>query len=199
MAETWRLFIALELPPELIAGLETIQARLRRGAPPRTVRWVAPSSVHLTLKFLGDSPVSQRGALQNALQQAVSAHESFVLTAGGLGCFPNTQRPRVVWVGIRDSNGALKALRDSIEDVIAPLGYPTENRPFSPHLTLGRVNRDAGRLDLQKLGDLVMATRLDDLHTWTVTSVSLMQSDLRPTGAVYTALYHAELPAGPDV
>src|SRR5690606_8398662 len=127
MAETWRLFIALELPPERTAGLETIQARLRRGAPRRAARWVAPASIHLTLKSLGDSPISQRGELQDALQNAGSTHVPFALTAGGLGCFPNTQRPRVVWVGIRDSNGALKALRDSVEDIIAPLGYPTEN------------------------------------------------------------------------
>jgi RNA 2',3'-cyclic 3'-phosphodiesterase len=193
MTETWRLFIAIELPPEVSASLETIQDRLVRQAPPRTVRWVQPASIHLTLKFLGESPVSQRGALQNALQDAVSSHPSFSITVGGLGCFPNAQRPRVVWVGVRDAAGALRALRDSVEMAIAPLGYPTEDRPFSPHLTIGRVDCSASRAAVQKLGSLIAATSLGDLHTWPVTAVSLMRSELKPTGAVYTALLHAPL------
>jgi len=199
MTETWRLFIALELPSEVKDGLEAIRARLVRQAPPRTVRWVQPDSIHLTLKFLGDVPVARRDELQAALQAAVVNHAPFPVTAGGLGCFPNARRPRVVWVGIREDAGALEALRDSVEQHVAPLGFPTENRPFTPHLTLGRVNRDASRSDVEKLGTLISATALGDLHTWPVTTISLMRSELKPTGAVYTALYHAALRSRPDV
>jgi 2'-5' RNA ligase len=199
MTETWRLFIALELPSEVKDGLEAIRAQLARQAPPRTVRWVQPDGIHLTLKFLGDAPVARRDELQAALQVAVDDHAPFPITAGDLGCFPNPQRPRVVWVGIREDTGALASLRDSVEKHVAPLGFPTENRPFTPHLTLGRVNRDASRSDLQKLGGLISATAVGDLHTWPVTAASLMRSELKPTGAVYTALHHAALRSQPDV
>mgnify|MGYP005839686527 CR=1 FL=1 len=193
MVDTWRLFIALELPSELVASLEEVQAQLIRQTPPRTVRWVQPGSIHLTLKFLGDSPVSQRISLEDALRRATNEHIPFRITAGGLGCFPNTNRPRVVWIGIRETANTLTALRDSVERFVAPLGYPTENRPFSPHLTLGRVNRDASHAAIQKLGNLIAGISLGDLYTWTVTEVSLMRSELRPDGAVYTALHHAPL------
>jgi 2'-5' RNA ligase len=193
MAEMWRLFIAIELPPAVIAQLTQVQDHLKKHVSSSVVRWVNPNGIHLTLKFLGDAPVEQRQTLEESLAKAVQGHKPFTLAAEGLGCFPNLKQPRVVWIGIHESVEALLALRNAIETRIAPLGYPTEDRAFSPHLTLGRIRREAQRSDAQKFGDLVAHTTPPDPQRWQVQQVSLIRSELKPTGAVYTPLCHAPL------
>jgi 2'-5' RNA ligase len=189
----WRLFIAIELPQSVITRLSELQADLKRETPPDTVRWVNPTGIHLTLKFLGDTPVTQRAVIEAALAQAASGHAPFMLAAGGLGCFPNCRRPRVVWAGIRESLDALAALQWAVEQFVAPLGYPTEDRPFSPHLTLGRIQRDARPGDVQKLGERVVGTPSTEPERWQVERITLIRSELKPAGAVYTPLFHAAL------
>ena len=193
MAEMWRMFIAIHLPPEVLAGLTTIQDNLKERAPSRTVKWVNPQGVHLTLKFLGDVPVIKRDSIQRALTQAVQDHAPFGLAAGGLGCFPNAKQPRVVWVGMHHDIQALARLHASVEEYITPLGYPPENRAFNPHLTLGRTRREANRSDLAQLGGLVTHTPADSRYPFRVEEVSLIRSELKPTGAVYTELFRAPL------
>jgi 2'-5' RNA ligase len=193
MADMWRLFIAVELPPAVLAQLAEIQDHLKKRTPPGTVRWVNPDGIHLTLKFLGDVSVTKRDPLEKGLANAVEGRTPFTLSTGGLGCFPNASRPRVVWIGLQDQIEALAVLRDAVERLIAPLGYPTEDRPFSPHLTLGRVQREARRDDIQRLGDLIASSATPPAQRWQVTGVSLIRSELKPTGAVYTPLFHAPL------
>ncbi len=193
MAEMWRLFIAIELPPPVITRLSEMQADLKKGTPPDTVRWVNPTGIHLTLKFLGDVAVTQRAAIEAALAHAASGHGPFTLAAGGLGCFPDCRRPRVVWAGIHESPEELAALQQAVEQFVAPLGYATEDRPFSPHLTLGRIQREARPGDVQKLGERVANTPPTEPERWQVDRISLIRSELKPSGAVYTPLYHAAL------
>ncbi|NDJ74748.1 MAG: RNA 2',3'-cyclic phosphodiesterase [Chloroflexi bacterium] len=193
MSETWRLFIAIELPEAILAQLTTVQERLKRQVPRGTVRWVRVAGIHLTLKFLGDVPLSQRDDIEHELAQAATGHTPFTLAARHLGCFPNPKRPRVVWVGVQGAVPALANLRDAVEEHIAPLGYPTEDRPFKPHLTLGRVQRDARRDEVARLGELIADTKLGELGRWDVSSVSLMRSELKPDGAVYSRLFSAPL------
>jgi 2'-5' RNA ligase len=193
MSEAWRLFIALELPRNVLTTLAHIQSDLKRTTPPGAVRWVQPKGIHLTLKFLGDVPVSQLTDLKAALEQATSSHEPFELAIEGLGCFPNTQRPRVLWAGVTGELSRLNALQSAIERFIAPLGYPTERDTFSPHLTLGRTARQAGRDETAALGRLVEQTDIGQVARWRVEAVSLMRSQLKPDGAVYTELHQAKL------
>jgi RNA 2',3'-cyclic 3'-phosphodiesterase len=193
MPDMWRLFIAIELPSSVLAQLADVQDQLKKRTPPRTVRWVNPDGIHLTLKFLGDVPVIKRDSLEKALAKAVEGHAPFALSTGNLGCFPNTNRPRVAWIGLQNQVEALAALRDAVERLIAPLGYPTEDRPFSPHLTLGRVRREARRDDVQKLGDLIANSPAPSAQRWQVTAISLIRSELKPSGAVYTPLFYAPL------
>jgi 2'-5' RNA ligase len=193
MADMWRLFIAIELPSSVLAHLAEVQDRLKNRTPPGTARWVNPDGIHLTLKFLGDVSVTKRGSLEHALATAVEGHAPFMLSTGGLGCFPNSNRPRVIWIGLGNQVKALAALRDDVERLTVPLGYPTEDRPFSPHLTLGRVRREARRADIQRLGELIANFPAPTAQHWQVTGVSLIRSELKPTGAVYTPLFHAPL------
>lgn len=196
MPEPWRLFIAVELPPDVITLLTEIQARLKQQIPRQTVRWVDPHGIHLTLKFLGDAPVAQRKDLETALARVAEQHTVFDLATGTLGCFPNVKRPRVVWISVSQNLAALHALRDAVEDAISPLGYPTENRPFSPHLTLGRVHREARHEDVTQTGALIEKSTPGGSVRWRVDGVSLMRSELKPSGAVYTELLRAPLRPG---
>jgi 2'-5' RNA ligase len=142
---------------------------------------------------LGDVPVIKRDILEKALAKAAANHTPFTLTATGLGCFPNLSRPRVLWVGIQQDLPALLALRDAVEEYISPLGYPTEDRAFNPHLTLGRIQRDARRSDVQNVADLIAKTEYTRRHIWQVNDVQLIRSELKPSGAEYTTLFYAPL------
>jgi 2'-5' RNA ligase len=159
---------------------------LRSRVPAHTVRWTAPESVHLTLQFLGDVAPGDIASITDALRGVCATRSPFELALEGLGVFPNPRRPRVVWVGIVEASGALNALQGAVADVLAPLGFPPEDRPFAPHLTVGRVAREAAGADLARLGEVVTRSAVGRLGSMQVGAVNLMKSDLRPTGAVYT-------------
>ncbi len=191
--ETIRLFIAIELPDAVQEALASLQKSLQAFDRNHAVRWTAIDSIHLTLKFLGETNVSRQAAIQSALHEAVAGHEPFDLDVVGAGCFPDVHKPRVVWAGLGGELPALHALRDAVERTVAPLGYPTEDRPFSPHLTLGRARQDASRAALSALGEQVQKVEARILATWPVEGVNLMRSDLKPAGAVYTQLAYEAL------
>ena len=193
---TLRTFIAIELDEELLGHLVRVQDRLRTQVAPRSVRWVRPEGVHLTLKFLGDTLPDQVDAVKVALDRAASEVSPFTFTMGGVGCFPNTHRPRVVWVGLQEPTGTLSRLRDAVESHVAPLGFPTENRPFHPHLTLGRVQRYASKSEVRQVGEVVASSAVGTLDEMRVIRVSYIKSDLRPSGAVYTTLHEAQFQPG---
>lgn len=188
-----RAFIAIELPEAILAELGNIEARLKPQVPHDAIRWVKADSIHLTLKFLGQVPSDQLGLITSSLRTAAAAHAPFTLEVKGAGCFPNIHRPRVVWVGILEKEHRLHALQRAVENAIAPLGYPTEIRDFTPHLTLGRVARDVRQTDQKKIGDTVQAAGVGSLGKWEVRQVALIKSDLKPSGAEYTTLAHAPL------
>jgi 2'-5' RNA ligase len=193
------------LDDELRAALAKAQAGLRGSLSPRSVRWVQPEGIHLTLKFLGDTPLEKVEGVQAALLRAAGQIAPFTFTIGGVGCFPNTRQPRVVWVGVHELTGSLDRLWKAVESHVAPLGFPTEKRPFSPHLTLGRVQRVASSSEVREIGQVVAATTASEvsaagaLAEMSVTAVAYIKSDLQPVGAVYTRLFEAELRGSPGV
>lgn len=188
-----RTFIAIELDKELQENLARLQGRLRQQVAPGSVRWVRPEGIHLTLKFLGDTSEEQIEQVKEVLARAAGEVAPFEFTVGGLGSFPNTRRPRVVWVGVHEPTGALRRLRDAVEKYVAPLGFPTEKRRFSPHLTLGRVHRRASKSEVRELGEIVAASAIGDIDEMEIGEVCYIKSDLRPSGAVYTTLSRARL------
>jgi len=188
-----RAFIAIELPAAILDELEKVQAHLKPQVPPDTIRWVKADSIHLTLKFLGQVPSDQLDLITSTLRTAVAQHAPFTLEVGEAGCFPNAHRPRVVWVGVKEEGHRLHTLQRTVENAIAPLGYPTEVRDFTPHLTLGRLARDVRQIDQKKIGDAVQAAAVGSLGHWEVKQVALIRSDLKPNGAEYTILTRAPL------
>ncbi len=191
MNDMLRLFIAIDLPPEVKSLLTTLQSRLR----PRTdaVRWSDPGGTHLTLKFLGNVEASRVDAVTDRMRNAAQQHQPFELQTGELGMFPNRRRPRVVWLGIDGDVGVLSQLQAAVEQCVALLGFPTEQRPFSPHLTLGRSIKDPSSAHLASIGQAVEQTEVPEKIAFMVNEVVLMRSELGPRGARYTPLHHALL------
>ena len=188
-----RTFIAIELNETINAALTDLQEQLKAKVPHGSVRWVRSEGIHLTLKFLGDVPVNRIEEIEQALAQACAGFPAFSFSVEGLGCFPNPRRPRVVWVGVREESGNLAGLQKAIEDGMERLGFAPEGRRFHAHLTLGRTQRRASSSDVRRLGQLVSETDIGELGQMQARSVSLIKSDLRPTGAVYTQLAAVEL------
>lgn len=195
--EILRTFIAIELDESLHIALGRVQGTLKRQMPARGVKWVAADGIHLTLKFLGDTPAGRVPEIAAALQAVCAAHPAFAFSVEGRGCFPNSRRPRVIWVAVRDKGQALARLHADVEKHIAPLGWPTEERSFSPHLTLGRVSRDVERMTEEAIGRAVEKSVVEQIGVQSVTALSLIQSELRPTGAIYTRLLSCDLQVKP--
>ena len=185
--ETIRTFIAIELPESVRSALGQIQDQLRKGDY-ASVKWVAPSSIHLTLKFLGDVDVNKVQFLSEALSEASKGITPFQLNLEKSGAFPNLRNPRVIWVGLAGDIDTLGKLQQNIENALNPLGFPPEGRRFSPHLTLGRVRDKASSHNKRNLGEAVSALKVASSSSFEVQSVSLMRSVLSREGAIYSCL-----------
>jgi RNA 2',3'-cyclic 3'-phosphodiesterase len=189
----FRVFAALELPPENQERLGGVLARLQAAAPADTVRWVRPEAIHLTVKFYGDVDGEVLPAVEAALAEAARGAQPMRLRMQGLGVFPNARRPQVIWAGLEGELDALLRLQADLEARSAALGFAPEGRPFKPHLTLGRVTGSLRPSDHLRLMESLKARRDEDFGEFTVAALHLIRSDLRPTGAVYTTLYAAPL------
>ncbi|MBI5302593.1 MAG: RNA 2',3'-cyclic phosphodiesterase [Chloroflexi bacterium] len=188
MTDMIRTFIAIELDDATRRALGEAQARLKRDRAASYVRWVAPENVHVTLKFLGEVAAERVPELQNAAARACGGIAPFALTITGAGAFPNTRRPNNVWIGVEGDVAALERLAQRVEDACAALGYAREERPFTAHLTLGRVKRDASPSDRQFVGKMIEQAQVGKLGVLRVTCVSVMRSELRPGGSAYSRL-----------
>ena len=196
--ETIRAFIAIPLPAPLLEKISAVQRQLEKRVSPHSVRWVHVEGIHLTLKFLGDTPTDKLPAIRQALAAVARLAPACTFAVGGLGCFPNPRRPHVVWVGVHEPSGRLVALQDSIEEVLAPLGYAPEERGFTPHLTLGRVQQRASSGDAARIGEVVASTQVERLAEVPADHFALIRSVLKPTGAEYTVLEEFPLREGPN-
>jgi 2'-5' RNA ligase len=192
MKSVIRAFIAIDLSSETQLKLEQVSAHLRESLKDIPIRWVQVENIHLTLKFLGDVSLSNLEVLQKMLNSEVAGHVPFEISVGELGAFPNPRQPRVIWIGV-EGPSELKAVQYGIETQMERLGYAREERPFSPHLTLGRVSRNISSQDLRRIGELLDVYKVGFLGATQVKTINLYKSDLRPGGAVYTCLFSAPL------
>ena len=190
-----RAFIAIELPHQVKEQIAAQTAGLRRKLG-HSLRWVPADNLHLTLKFLGEIASIQIDPLVQALETETKQHESFEITMEGLGCFPNARRPRVVWVGIV-APAALSRLAEGIETAVAPLGFVAEDRPFSAHLTIGRVREQLPAADVVSISEALQDTHIGRLGSFTAAAVHLFRSDLQPGGPVYRCLSTSALGGKP--
>jgi 2'-5' RNA ligase len=141
---------------------------------------------------LGDVSVSNQEMLIKMLQAEASRHLPFEISIGELGVFPSARRPRVIWVGV-EAPAELYALHRGVESEMDRLGYAQEDRSFTPHLTLGRVSRNADSDDFRRIAEVLGGCKVGFLGALRVVSVDLYRSDLKPDGAAYTRLFCAPL------
>jgi 2'-5' RNA ligase len=176
-----RLFIAIAIPENIRTGFASLLKEFRAVAP--QVKWVRAENLHVTLKFLGETESAKLAALQNVLA-GVRSPDPVTLEFRGLGFFPNEKRPRVFWAGMEASPN-LKTLAADIDQAVHRLGFPLEERPFTPHLTLARFSLPGIPPNLLLAVNERSGQSLGSLHAQ---EFHLIESKLKPTGAEYTTL-----------
>ncbi|MEJ2744276.1 MAG: RNA 2',3'-cyclic phosphodiesterase [bacterium] len=183
-----RTFIAIELGDKEKKCLGLIQNKLKRELPP--VRWVKPATLHLTLKFLGYVEEDRIPKIVECMNSASRGCNPFRMRLSSIGAFPNTRNPRTIWMGIREESGALKKIAAELERLLSQIGIEPEERPFSPHLTLGRVKE---RGDGNVFDGVLSVFKDQEAGEVRVDRISLMRSDLTPQGPIYSELHLVEL------
>ena len=187
-----RAFIAISVSKEIYGRLDAIIADLTERLPDAPLRWVPTRNIHLTIKFLGNVSESNMEVLKNTLQREISSNPSFEISVGRFGAFPSVNRPRVLWVGM-EAPKQLFTIQAGVENLAARLGYPKEDRPFSPHLTLARVARNASPQEVRSISQTVSGYEVGFLGAFRVGEIHVYRSDLQRDGAVYTRLFSVGL------
>jgi 2'-5' RNA ligase len=176
-----RLFVALEIPAGVRDNLATLIKELRNSEP--KARWVRAENLHVTLKFLGETPSEKLEAIRDTLL-GVRSEQTVKLEFRGLGFFPNEKRPRVLWAGM-DASPNVQSLAASIDQALEKLGFPPEDREFTPHLTIARFSSPRVTEKLRAAIQQNMARESGCVRT---TEFHLIESKLKPSGAEYTRL-----------
>lgn len=187
-----RLFVAVHLPDEMKEELHaSFSSAVKRRV--RGLRFPPPANVHITLKFLGETDDGLIPALEEALKIVSEKAGPFTMSAGGAGAFPDVRRPRVIWAGVRNGQDKLVELAKAVERALEPLGFEPERRPFRGHITVARVKNPAAA---KAVGEIVAANEGREFGSFEVESFSLVKSELKPDGAVYSDVN--DFPLGSD-
>jgi len=148
----WRIFLAVPLPRAVVERIHAIIASLQPHDWP--VRWINPETAHLTLHFIGDTPPEQVSILRMMLPSVIAEHGTFDLRTAGLGVFPKLNRPRVLWLGLWGPAHFLESLYNELGDTLDEMQFPIEEKPFQPHITLGRL-RDTRNVPTRQLPEQI--------------------------------------------
>jgi 2'-5' RNA ligase len=185
---TIRSFISINLPDNIRKSIDDLIAELRKAG--ADVTWVPAVKIHLTLKFLGNTDDSLIPKIKERISKKLSHYRAFYIKIVGVGCFPSEKRPRVLWIGMENSV-LLKSIQKDLDAEVADFGFAPDDRPFSPHLTIGRVRSQKGIAEMiRRFAEF----RTADFGLVEVKSIHIMKSELKPAGAEYTSI--AEIPIG---
>lgn len=182
-----RCFVAIEIPDRIQAILSEVQSEFRSKI--KKASWIRNGNFHMTLRFFGDIETKQIHEIERTLKKAVTSIKPFTIEIGGIGTFPNLSRPRVLWVGLTQGDREVTALAGTINRELTDFGYPTKSR-FHPHFTLARLKEQVNMRTNSKLFskyETIAGTVTD------VNRITLVRSELRPTGAVYTPINNYQL------
>jgi 2'-5' RNA ligase len=184
ISNKWRVFVAIELPPPVRQKLTEHIDRLRDHFPDARASWVRDESLHLTLKFLGDTQVTDVEGLAQSAQRAASKVERFEIVVAGCGTFPPKGQPRVLWIGIDDLSGQLAFLHTALEDECAKASFSREERPFHPHLTIARIRKAH---DSRRLAAVHKEIGFDP-ETVRASELAVIRSELNSEGSRHTII-----------
>jgi RNA 2',3'-cyclic 3'-phosphodiesterase len=179
-----RSFLAFELPTQIRQVLLRVYEEAKRAS--LDVKWVRPEGIHLTVVFMGDVREADIPSLIEVMGDVTPPYRPFSMALRGMGCFPNTRNPRVIWLGVESDLERMARLRDDLQEKLLPFGIPAEKRDFRPHLTLGRF-RKPGK-EPAALKELLSKHRGLTSPACSLNELTLFRSDLKPGGAVYTKM-----------
>jgi 2'-5' RNA ligase len=183
-----RSFLAIELPGSILRKIGEVQGSLRSSR--ADVRWTNPEAIHLTLKFFGNIEESRIDPILKSIEGPIQNTQPFSLKVRGVGAFPHLKNPRVIWIGLVDESEALTTLQKQIEIYLEKIGFQREDRPFRPHLTLGRMKSSRGK---EELAEGMERYREKEFGDFGVERMVLFKSDLKPSGPIYTPLKEMRL------
>jgi RNA 2',3'-cyclic 3'-phosphodiesterase len=194
--KTIRAFVAVNLDIDAVRAVAEEQKKLkdRCAAAGIKVAWIPPPNMHVTVRFLGDVAEPFARALETAIEPAVRRVPVFEVEARGFGAFPDLERPRVLWAGVKDDAGRLAALYAAVAERLVGAGLRPDDKPFRSHMTIGRVKDGPATPLAAILGE---CADLSFGRAW-IRDVSLYRSELKPTGAEYTPLWRLPLQGGPE-
>ena len=184
MSDTIRAFIAIPLDPKIQHSIECMQDHLKKSN--NDIKWVKPENIHITLKFLGDVTTEQINSVKQTLSNCTHNTRPFKVELSQLGAFPNIECPRTLWIGLKDSKQQLNRMAVSLEIALGKIGFQDDQRPFSPHITIGRI-RSSKNIDA--LAQSTSSYQISENCTQTISKIILFQSTLTSEGPIYKSLY----------
>jgi 2'-5' RNA ligase len=187
MEEKIRTFIAINLDPQTKAYLKGIQDILL--STDVSVKWVEIENLHLTLKFLGGVERERLEEVKKTTFDLLKDIECFKIVLGGIGAFPNSKRPKVVWIGVEEGINTLKDIFERLDKGLRRLGFSAEEKGFTPHLTLGRVRSFH---NIERLSKALLQVRTEP-KVVDVSTIDIMKSQLTPKGPIYSVLGQIQL------
>ena len=186
-----RAFVAISLPEEIKKFLAQLQNELK--ATGADVKWVPPNNIHLTLKFLGEIDQEQIKSITTILKDVSESAKQFAITIGKTGAFPSINAARIIWVGVEKGADELKEIARLLEGKLQQLGFPKEEKPFSAHITIGRVRSARNRIKLTETLKKLSEAQLQHTSEFPVTAITLFKSTLTPSGPIYEIVSVAAL------
>ena len=184
--ETLRTFIALDMPPAIKAAVETYVQPLKML--PGRVSWVKAENLHLTLKFLGETPADRVEDIAATLHDIAATVPPFTVDIADCGAFPHDRAPRVLWVGFQDTSGVVRQLAQALDERLQRYGFAREQHAFRPHVTIGRVKE-------ARIPDILRRLKAQPFTAMPASfqAMTFMRSALHPAGAIYTPLHICKL------
>jgi RNA 2',3'-cyclic 3'-phosphodiesterase len=179
-----RAFIALLLDENLLDLILSARQELQRRIRSAAVRWIPRDQIHLTLKFLGHVPVAQLPDVEAVLRPLSEAQSGLSLDLKGFGCFPDSRRPKVIWLGVGGEKPELARFQERIHNATQSFGDHLEERSFHPHLTLARV-KEATPSDARQIAGALEQCGQELIAPWPADKLALMESRLTPQGPIY--------------
>ncbi|MBX2992084.1 MAG: RNA 2',3'-cyclic phosphodiesterase [Bacteroidetes bacterium] len=184
---TVRLFIAIEIPPDIRSGIGAVIQELQ--AANADVRWEQTDKLHITLKFLGGTDEGMVSKIFTSLDTLCRKTPVFTLRYRLLGCFPPKREPRIIWIGVEENSCVLQRLSYLIDESMSSFGFKKEEREFHAHVTVGRVKSQRNIRDLLR----TMESITFESQPTTISELALVKSELKPSGSVYTILHRIPL------
>lgn len=192
--EKIRTFVAIELSQEIKENLKEIQEELKKTN--ADVKWVKPENIHLTLKFLGSISAQQISEIATELKSRLMGFGSFSIEVAKVGSFPEKGRLRVIWAGIGTGSQEAIQLQSKVEDSLKRFNFPQEDRLYTPHLTIGRARSPH---NIKTLQELLITKSSVQFGKMVVEDISVIRSDLKPDGPIYTTLEKIKLGTGSNL